>query len=431
MNQRKTIKALDDTAGSRVIFLDNMRYLLVVGVVLQHASNSYMGLDWWPVKDDASVIVTWLNTFLDAFLMPSLFFVAGYFAVPSMRPRTLFSFLRAKAKRIGVPWLVCSLTICPLLPAVYHFTRDGFAVRQSFWDIYKALFRNAAELDIGFLPPMDMVMQNNLFYQRYMWFLGVLMLFFVIFGCLYQARPVWFARKLPEKMDGKTSYFSDLKLMLAIGIITSLGSTLLILIMFLLADGISDPETWLSLGNLVQFRLSRIFLYSTYFFLGIVAFRNRWFDRGRLTRHVRVKSVVTAFLVFLLLTVKYQMMHGPDHLEQVFGLLFWLVLNGVCISALGFFLSLCFRYLSKPRPFHKSMAENSYEIYLSHYLFIILFQLALLPVAWMPGLLKFTVVSAAGLISSVTVSRYLVRRHTGLTVVILFGLLIGLILFYR
>ena len=74
MNHQTKTHNLNNHFRSRVIFLDNLRYLLVFGVVLQHASNSYIGLDWWPVMDATNIIAEWLNAFFDSFLMPSRFF---------------------------------------------------------------------------------------------------------------------------------------------------------------------------------------------------------------------------------------------------------------------------------------------------------------------------------------------------------------------
>lgn len=61
---------------NRVIFFDNMRFFIVLCVVLQHSSNAYTHLTWWPVSDNASsAIVEWLRSFIDAFAMPLLFYI--------------------------------------------------------------------------------------------------------------------------------------------------------------------------------------------------------------------------------------------------------------------------------------------------------------------------------------------------------------------
>jgi glucans biosynthesis protein C len=413
---------------NRVLFLDNLRYVLVFGVVIQHAGNSYIGLDWWPVMDSKSSFVSGVNTFLDGFLMPSLFFLAGYFFLMSVKKKSLLSYIGAKLKRLGLPWLFCILFICPILPFVYHFTRNAFVIQQSFWSLWKTLFKNAATFYTGFLPPMDVVMENILFYHRYMWFIGLLFLFFVIFGCLYHAWPSRFAIKPVEDRDHKSSIYRDVKIILCVGILTFIGSSIIITAMFAMTKGISNPEPWVSLGNLVQFRLSRIFLHTSYFLLGIVAFKNNWFERKWMTGHIRAKGVLLLFVLVLFFVAKDQMVNGPENLEKLFGLVFWLVLNFVCITALVFFVSLFFKFMNKPSQFNEKMANNSYNVYLTHYVFITAFQLALFPVQWVPGVLKFMIVFVLSLVSSVAISCFLVEKYPRTIVFMMFALFLILCL---
>ena len=87
---------------NRVIFLDNLRWLFVAGVVLQHAANAYRNLAWWPVNNPAaSPAAVYLSAFLDAFTMPLLFFIAGYFALPTIAKKGPARFISGKLKRLG------------------------------------------------------------------------------------------------------------------------------------------------------------------------------------------------------------------------------------------------------------------------------------------------------------------------------------------
>ena len=171
---------------NRVIFFDNLRFLLVLCVVLQHSSNAYSNVAWWPVADDnTSIFVEWLRAFIDAFAMPLLFYIAGYFAVPAINKKGVATFLKGNLKRLGIPWLICILTICPILSLIYHYTRDNFVISTSYWHLWVDLMKNAAEFNIGIIFSMNELMQNNQFYQRYMWFLSLLLLFFFVFSVIY------------------------------------------------------------------------------------------------------------------------------------------------------------------------------------------------------------------------------------------------------
>ena len=111
-------------AENRVIFFDNLRWLLVICVLLQHSANAYSKLEWWPVEDNfTSLIVDGLRAFIDAFAMPLLFYIAGYFAIPTIDQKGVAVFLEGKLKRLGIPWLICIMAICPILPFIDHYTR--------------------------------------------------------------------------------------------------------------------------------------------------------------------------------------------------------------------------------------------------------------------------------------------------------------------
>jgi Acyltransferase family len=292
-----TIKPVPSNLENRVTFFDNLRYLFVFGVVLQHASMAYIYSTWWPVADESSIFVSIFTGFFDGFLMPSLFFISGYFAIPSIRKRTISQFIYEKLRRLAIPWLVCTLFIGPILPLVYHYTRNGLILSISYWRTWLAVMNNAVSFDFRILPPMGQVMQNDLFYQRYMWFIGLLIAFFLIFSFIYSIKKSWF-----EPMDlafkaVMPSILTTVKMMLTIGIITFLGSTLIIGIMFAFSAGVTDPESWFTLGNIVQFRVSRIFLHVAYFVLGILTFKRKWIERGKFPGHS--KTWLIAFVVVL------------------------------------------------------------------------------------------------------------------------------------
>ena len=172
---------------NRLIFMDNLRYALVFCVVLQHAGNAYNNTVWWPVSEgEASLMVQRLSAYLDAFTMPLFFYIAGYFALPTVQRKDPMAFLSGKCKRLGIPWLVCSLCICPILPLVYHYTRDGFILTKHYRDLWCEVMNNGVSPDVGIIPSMNELMMQNQFYQRCMWFLSLLILFFIIFALVLQ-----------------------------------------------------------------------------------------------------------------------------------------------------------------------------------------------------------------------------------------------------
>jgi hypothetical protein len=88
---------------SRLFFLDNLRLFVVLCVVLEHSSHAYTNMMWWPVSDFAkSNIAVWLSAFTDAFAMPLLFYIAGYFAIPAIRKKGVTAFYIGKLNSYGL-----------------------------------------------------------------------------------------------------------------------------------------------------------------------------------------------------------------------------------------------------------------------------------------------------------------------------------------
>ena len=424
-----TIKPVQSYLGDRVTFFDNLRYLFVFGVVLQHASMAYNYSNWWPVADESSMVVGVITGFFDGFLMPSLFFISGYFAIPSIRKKTISQFIKGKLRRLGIPWIVCTLFIGSILPLVYHYTRDGLILSSSYWSTWLAVMNNAIGFDVGILPPMRQVMQNDLFYQRYMWFIGLLIAFFLIFSFIYSFKKSWFESTESSLKPVSPSVQSTMKMMLSVGIITFIGSTLLIGSMFALSPGVSNPESWFTLGNFVQFRVSRIFLHVTYFVIGVLTFKWKWIERGKFPGHNK-----TWFIAFVLVFVAYyssyflMMSAGSGEMEKLFGLLVWFCLNFFAITALGLSASLGVRYWNRQTPFNKILATNSYNLYLSHYIFVIGFQLLLFTLPGIPVLLKFGLVSILSICCGCMVSQYLIKPYPQITIASVTLLFISMVL---
>ena len=98
----------------RIVFFDNIRYLIVLLVVIFHAGCAYSHFStWWTVNDANSLFFDYLLGVLDVFMMPILFFIAGYFALPSLTQTGTWLFIKRKLRRLGIPWLRASFCWFP------------------------------------------------------------------------------------------------------------------------------------------------------------------------------------------------------------------------------------------------------------------------------------------------------------------------------
>ncbi len=413
---------------NRVIFFDNLRFFLVVCVVLQHSSNAYTNLTWWPVADKAiSIVAHGLQSFIDAFAMPLLFYIAGYFAVPTIVKKGGSTFFKGKLRRLGIPWVICILVVCPIVPLVFHYTRDTLAM--SYWNLWVDLFRNAAEFNFGIIYSLNELMRNNQFYQRYMWFLSLLILFFFVFGAIYSVKRSWFKEHDQPISPETPSVLSTLKTLFTVGGLTFICSSIAVGSMLSLAPKLSNPEPFFTLGNVIQFRPSRIFLFIIYFTLGILTFKNKWIERGKFPGHFRTWLISFGIILIAFFIARHLMLHGPEDLEEMFGLVFFFFLNFLTISTLGLCASLALKYWNRPTVVNQNLSSNSYNMYLAHYPFVIGLQLILFEVSGRAGLLKFAIVSFFSILFTYIFCQFVLKPFPRFSAVLAIGLLVMMLLF--
>ena len=90
---------------NRVPFLDNFCYLMILLVLVYHACGANASVaPHRVVHDTTSLIAGIIRELFDVFIMPLLFFVAGFFAPVSWKRKGSWGFLKEKIKRLLVPW---------------------------------------------------------------------------------------------------------------------------------------------------------------------------------------------------------------------------------------------------------------------------------------------------------------------------------------
>jgi fucose 4-O-acetylase-like acetyltransferase len=106
----------------RVWFMDYARWWLVLIVFLFHSTYSQTAFsEGQTVSDPRKLPVA--NVFVLAcymFQMPLLFFISGFFALPSLRPRGFWRFCLAKVYRLIIPAFVVLLLLNPIRRYLFH-----------------------------------------------------------------------------------------------------------------------------------------------------------------------------------------------------------------------------------------------------------------------------------------------------------------------
>ena len=108
-------------ATSRLLFIDNIRWSMIILVLSMHACDTYSPFGNWYYVDrqetglGTSLFFAVYQSFLQAFFMAVLFFIAGYFSAAAYRSKGFFAVRpRSASIRLGLPTLLYMLVIGPL-----------------------------------------------------------------------------------------------------------------------------------------------------------------------------------------------------------------------------------------------------------------------------------------------------------------------------
>jgi glucan biosynthesis protein C len=115
----------------RLIYIDNIRWTMVILVLTMHACDTYSPFGNWYYTDrhavgtSTTLFFAVYQSVLQAFFMGLLFFIAGYFTVPSVEAKGAASFMRDRFVRLGIPTLLYMLLIGPLTQYFLSHTWGG------------------------------------------------------------------------------------------------------------------------------------------------------------------------------------------------------------------------------------------------------------------------------------------------------------------
>ncbi|WP_321402843.1 acyltransferase family protein [Maridesulfovibrio sp.] len=317
--------------NQRMYFLDNLRALVIFLVVVMHVSLCYMKYapSWWFVIDPAqSMFFTYVVMLIDVPIMAIMFFLAGYFALPSLQKHGMHRFWAGKLRRIVIPWVIGVLFLSP--PAMYMIllSRGKAPGYMEFW---------AGQF------------WTSMFSQSVFWFLGILTLFYLILSGFYRISP---RLQSPPRMSRMPSP------LLPILFITATAG------IFLGMNQFFPVDTWISRYYLIVFQPLRLGVYLLYFWLGILAWKRNWFTRQGYTPKLFPWLVVCLVSAVVYLTFKGMM--APRGNEFPIQLGNALAFNVFAYSTLMTGVALFRRAINNSGGFWKSFSASSYGIYLFH-----------------------------------------------------------------
>ena len=402
----------------RVIFLDNIRYLMVLLVVVLHSALGYTNnASWWTVNDENSIFIDYLLGVLDVFLMPTLFFIAGYFALPSLQQKGKWLFIKVKLKRLGIPWLLGIFLLVPIINYIHLYSRGYPTTLMSLWGKFALNFEEVLSLYTGFITSVVK------FHQHHFWFISLLLVFFIVFAFVHDGK----RKLLPSIFSSDKPKTSSMKSILLIFFLVGSLTALITLFIHGIFHETTNKDPWIIIGSLIQFQANKIVLYISCFGLGVYALSNEWLTNGKTPGNFIFWTILSIGLMYF---QRKTLLFLINNFSIGLAIGYVLMRTFLVFTILLALISFGIKHWNRPSKFSHQLAANSYNIYLLHMLFVIVVQLLLLKWFVIPILIKFGIVTLSTILLSYLISQYAIRPFPKLSVagmIALFVLLIAVL----
>ncbi len=387
------------TSRGRLYYIDNIRWLMIIFVVMTHAAVTYSGLgDWYYIEpadlDVLSFAIFGIYlSFTQAYSMGLLFLLAGYFVPGSFDRKGFSKFLSDRAVRLGIPTLIYMLLINTTI--VYY-------ILAFQWEEPRP---PAGQAFLNYILSLDFLSGSGP-----MWFALALLIFSAAYAVIRLFLPVAAAPAapvvpaivaIPEQMQ------ADEKLP---GHLAVAGLILLITICTFSIRLVQPIGT-----SVLNMQLCFFSQYIILFAVGIIAYRKNWFARIPYPFGMAwfKMAIVGGSIFWLAIMVLGGGLSGD--LSNYWGGFRWqsaaysfwesFFCLGVCLGLIIFFRE---RY-NWQGEFERFMSENYFAVYFFHAPVLILVTLALRDLLW-PPLLKFVIASAIAVPLCFLISHLVLRR---------------------
>jgi hypothetical protein len=363
-----------NSPSGRIYFLDNLKTFIILLVVFFHSAYAYSiyySEDWFVVDTQKSFFFDVFIMVAFAFMMPVMFFVAGYFGDRSLARKGQLWFWRDKFYRIIIPWALGVLILAPARGYMHSLSRNLYPSYLGYWAHY---FFGKEYQTHG---------------QAQFYFLGMLTLFYGALSVLYLIRrPIGNIGSKPTKPSS------------------------LFFILFGLATGLIFFGGNLVIGEAIWPKIAifdvpgtRFIPYMAYFFLGVFACKQQWFTPSGY--HPSGKRwLPICVLSFFLLLISLDKKSMPGEIGRAcYALSYFFFCMAAVFSLLAFFQ----KRIGFTSNLLASLSANSYAIFFIHYSVILWIILALREFQWNP-FAKWLLGGVLSVIICYAVARYALSK---------------------
>jgi glucan biosynthesis protein C len=360
-------------AGRRLYFMDNLRVVLTVLIVLQHASFAYAAGSWWYYVDQRQEPMLAAFFVVNRSFRMSLFFlIAGYFMPYVFDRKGWRDYLKDRFRRLGLPILFFVFLVFPLLMYAYYLNFRGYpymAFASYYWHIYWGFgYRHGPDWTGPNWPDRQL---------GHLWFVQMLLIY-----ALGYAAWRWLRQKIRLPRLGllpQPGFLTLLPVLLAVAAAS-------------FAVRLNDPiYRWHGYLGMLQLQPADLPRDLACFTFGVLSFRNDWLltlpkRKGYGWLALGVAGAL-AFVVCDFAGYSFFSAGGRDLKAMVYPLWETFTCFGLCLG-----LPTLFREkLDFQTPFLRRLSIASYGVYLFHLPMVVALQYALAQAA-LPAAVKFLLV---------------------------------------
>lgn len=372
---------------TRIYFLDYLRAFIILVVVVEHAALPYIVAEsnnWFFFDPNTNIVFSAFVVIAHLIIRPTLFFVSGYFFLPSLVKRGPIKLIKAKLRRLGIPLVFGIIFVNPI---AYYLAR---VVRGTAEGGFLHFFFNTWLIGEAMAP-------------AHLWFLESLFMVIVIFSLYFSLN------RNSQVQNFFDSSWSIFKFGLILAIVFFLGT---------IAVGGDYNFRIDFIGNgLIRIQPARFVFYLFYFYLGVGLSQSphRGISGALAGRKLCFWMGLTVFLNISL--VAFLASYYAAIAESAKLILINSFLRA--FGSLSFLITLLIifrRYLNFSSRLGVWLSGNSYPVYVVHLPIVVIIQFWLLP--WQISAFgKFVIVSALSIPLSYLSAEFVLKRIPGLKTV--------------
>ncbi len=341
------------TEKIRLYYLDNLKVLLIVLVIMHHVGQAYgaTGGSWaYAYPGDRVKELSHLFRFDAAFFMGLFFFISGYFLPRSYDRHGARKFITDKLIRFGIPVVFGALVMMPVIEYVkyLHYTSD-----IAFKDFYLRHW-------FGYAP--DSAVPGRVFNIAHLWFIEHLL----IYSLLYAAVRTVLQKQAPSASvptTRKARLYAIIPYIVVLGAVTHLMRT---------SWGFPIDRVIFPLG-FIQIEPAHIPQYLSLFIIGILAYR--WSFLESLTSPRNMLWLLFGVGIFVI-SIATSYIIDSQHAFSLWEYREALLCVGVSIGLLALFHT----YFNRTGRIMQTLAENAFGTYIIHVPVVVALQYAFDPV---------------------------------------------------